>query len=308
LIVAEDIDGEALATLIVNKMRGIVKVAAVKAPDFGERRTLLLEDLAIVTGGQVISKEKGLKLDKLNVAQLSTYLGKARTVTVEKEKTTVVDGKGSEADIDIRANEIKDQIDKAQSFFEKEKLQERLGKLVGGVAIINVGGNNEIELKEYKDRVEDALFATRAAIEEGVLPGGGSALLYAREAITYSSTDSDDFNIGKKIVYSALSSPFIQILDNAGYQNPEYYMYELGRVALDKNTDVYNNTWIGYDLKSETFVDMENEGILDPTKVTRLAVENAAAVAGTILTTETVVHDEPTENKKDEDLGPGLGF
>ena len=308
LIVAEDIDGEALATLIVNKMRGIVKVAAVKAPDFGERRTLLLEDLAIVTGGQVISKEKGLKLDKLNVAQLSTYLGKARTVTVEKEKTTVVDGKGSEADIDIRANEIKDQIDKAQSFFEKEKLQERLGKLVGGVAIINVGGNNEIELKEYKDRVEDALFATRAAIEEGVLPGGGATLLYAREAIGYSKEDSDDFNIGKKIVYSSLSAPFIQILNNAGYQNPEYYMYELGRVSLDSNTDVYNNTWVGYDLKSETFVDMENKGILDPTKVTRLAVENAAAVAGTILTTETVVHDEPTENKKDEDLGPGLGF
>jgi len=308
LIVAEDIDGEALATLIVNKMRGIVKVAAVKAPDFGERRTLLLEDLAIVTGGQVISKEKGLKLDKLNVAQLSTYLGKARTVTVEKEKTTVVDGKGSEADIDIRANEIKDQIDKAQSFFEKEKLQERLGKLVGGVAIINVGGNNEIELKEYKDRVEDALFATRAAIEEGVLPGGGAALLYAREAIGYSKEDSDDFNIGKKIVYSSLSAPFIQILNNAGYQNPEYYMYELGRVPLDSNTDVYNNTWVGYDLKSETFVDMENKGILDPTKVTRLAVENAAAVAGTILTTETVVHEEPTENKKDEDLGPGLGF
>jgi chaperonin GroEL len=289
-------------------MRGIVKVVAVKAPDFGERRTLLLEDLAIVTGGQVISKEKGLKLDKLNVAQLSAYLGKARTVTVEKEKTTVVDGKGSEEAITARAEEIKQQIDKAQSMFEKEKLQERLGKLIGGVAIINVGGNNEIELKEYKDRVEDALFATRAAVEEGVLPGGGAALLYAREAITYSSENSDDFNIGKKIVYSALSSPFIQILDNAGYQNPEYYMYELGRVSLDPNTEVYNNTWKGYDLKSETFVDMEVEGILDPTKVTRLAVENAAAVAGTILTTETVVHEEPSDKKKEDEGGLGLGF
>jgi chaperonin GroEL len=299
LIVAEDIDGEALATLIVNKMRGIVRVAAVKAPDFGERRTLLLEDLAIVTGGQVISKEKGLKLDKMSVSQYSSYLGKARTVTITKDKTTVVDGKGTEETITARAEEIKTQIDKAQSMFEKEKLQERLGKLIGGVAIINVGGNNEIELKEYKDRVEDALFATRAAIEEGVLPGGGAALLYAREAITYSKEDSDNFNIGKKIVYSALSSPFIQILDNAGYTNPTWYMYELGKL---------DHTWSGYDLKNEIFVDMLEEGILDPTKVTRLAVENAASVAGTILTTETVVHDEPSEKKKDDDLGPGLGF
>jgi chaperonin GroEL len=299
LIVAEDIDGEALATLIVNKMRGIVKVVAVKAPDFGERRTLLLEDLAIVTGGQVISKEKGLKLDKLNVAQLSAYLGKARTVTVEKEKTTVVDGKGSEEAITARAEEIKQQIDKAQSMFEKEKLQERLGKLIGGVAIINVGGNNEIELKEYKDRVEDALFATRAAVEEGVLPGGGAALLYAREAITTSKEDSDDFNTGKKIVYSALSSPFIQILENAGLSNPTYYLYELGKL---------DGTWFGYDLKSETFVNMEDEGILDPTKVTRLAVENAAAVAGTILTTESVIHEEPTEKKKEDNFSSELGY
>jgi chaperonin GroEL len=280
-------------------MRGIVKVVAVKAPDFGERRTLLLEDLAIVTGGQVISKEKGLKLDKLNVAQLSAYLGKARTVTVEKEKTTVVDGKGSEEAITARAEEIKQQIDKAQSMFEKEKLQERLGKLIGGVAIINVGGNNEIELKEYKDRVEDALFATRAAVEEGVLPGGGAALLYAREAITTSKEDSDDFNTGKKIVYSALSSPFIQILENAGLSNPTYYLYELGKL---------DGTWFGYDLKSETFVNMEDEGILDPTKVTRLAVENAAAVAGTILTTESVIHEEPTEKKKEDNFSSELGY
>jgi chaperonin GroEL len=295
LIVAEDIDGEALATLIVNKMRGIVRVVAVKAPDYGERRTLLLEDLAIVTGGQVISKEKGLKLDKLNVSQLSAYLGSARTVNVSKDKTTVVDGKGSEETITARAEEIKTQIDTAQSMFEKEKLQERLGKLVGGVAIINVGGNNEIELKEYKDRVEDALFATRAAVEEGVLPGGGSALLYAREAITYSKDESDDIIIGKKIVYSALSSPFTTILENAGYTNPTYYLYELGKDAL-------TNTWNGYDLKSESIVDMLKAGILDPTKVTRLAVENAAAVAGTVLTTETVIHDEPTKEKKDNGM------
>ena len=300
LIVAEDIDGEALATLIVNKMRGIVKVVAVKAPDFGERKTLILEDLAIVTGGQVISKEKGLKLDKIQPSQLSSYLGQARTVTITKDKTTVIDGKGSEADIDIRANEIKDQIDKAQSFFEKEKLQERLGKLIGGVAIINVGGVNEIDMKEYKDRVEDALFATRAANEEGVLPGGGAALLYARNAITFSKDESDDFKTGKKIVFNALSAPFVQILINAGYQNPEYYMYELG-VNLD--------TWNGYDLKSETIVNMLDAGILDPTKVTRLAIENAAAVAGTILTTETVVYEEPTKEKKEDEFGnPGLGY
>jgi chaperonin GroEL len=299
LIVTEDIDGEALATLIVNKMRGIVKVVAVKAPDFGERRTLLLEDLAIVTGGQVISKEKGLKLDKLNVAQLSAYLGKARAVTVEKEKTTVVDGKGTKETILARAEEIKIQIDKAQSMFEKEKLQERLGKLIGGVAIINVGGNNEIELKEYKDRVEDALFATRAAIEEGILPGGGAALLYAREAIIINTEDNDDFNVGKKIVYSALSSPFTQILDNAGLSNSAWHMYELGKLK---------NTWYGYDLKSEIFVNMEDKGILDPTKVTRLAIENAAAVAGLILITETVVFDEPIKDKKENNFEHGLEF
>ena len=309
LIVAEDIDGEALATLIVNKMRGIVNVVAVKAPDFGERKTLILEDLAIVTGGQVISKEKGLKLDKIQPSQLSSYLGQARTVTITKDKTTVIDGKGSEADIDIRANEIKDQIDKAQSFFEKEKLQERLGKLIGGVAIINVGGVNEIDMKEYKDRVEDALFATRAANEEGILPGGGAALLYARNAITFSKDESNDFKTGKKIVFNALSSPFTQILINAGYQNPEYYMYELDRISLDPNTEIYDNTWKGFDLKTETFVNMLDAGILDPTKVTRLAIENAAAVAGTILTTETVIYEEPTKDKKEDEFGnPGLGF
>jgi len=302
LIVADDIDGEALATLIVNKMRGIVKVCAVKAPDFGERKTLLLEDLAIVTGGQVISKDKGLKLDKMSVSQLSSYLGIARTITVSKEKTTVVDGKGSEETITSRAEEIKIQIDNAQSFFEKEKLQERLGKLIGGVAIINVGGVNEIDMKEYKDRVEDALFATRAANEEGILPGGGAALLYAREAITYSKEESEDFKTGKKIIYNALSSPFIQILDNAGYSDPSWYMYELGKTALD-------NTWIGYNLKSESFVNMLDAGILDPTKVVRLAIENASSVAGTILTTETVIYEELTKDKKEDEFGnPGLGF
>ena len=303
LIVAEEIEGEALATLIVNKMRGIVKACAVKAPDFGERKTLLLEDLAIITGGQVISKEKGIKLDKLTPAQLTEYLGSARTATVSKEKTTVIDGKGNEEAINLRAKEIILQIDNAQSMFEKEKLQERLSKLAGGVAIINVGGNNEIELKEYKDRVEDALFATRAANEEGILPGGGAALLYAREAITQAKSDGVDFNVGKQIVYKALSSPFQKILTNAGYDNPSFYIYELLKSALE-------NTWLGYDLKSELIVNMLDAGILDPTKVTRLAVENAAAVAGTILTTETVVYEEPTKDKKNEnEFGdPGMGY
>jgi chaperonin GroEL len=281
-------------------MRGIVKVVAVKAPDFGERKTLLLEDLAIVTGGQVISKDKGLKLDKLTPSQLSSYLGTARTVTVTKDKTTVIDGKGTEETIVARAEEIKTQIEQATSFFEKEKLQERLGKLIGGVAIINVGGVNEIDMKEYKDRVEDALFATRAANEEGVLPGGGAALLYARNAITFHKDESDDFKTGKKIVFNALSAPFTQILINAGYNDPSYQMYELG-----KNL----NTWNGYNLKTETIVNMIDAGILDPTKVVRLAIENAAAVAGTILTTETVIYEEPTKDKKEEGYGdPGLGF
>jgi chaperonin GroEL len=192
------------------------------------------------------------------------------------------------------------QIDNAQSMFEKEKLQERLSKLAGGVAIINVGGNNEIELKEYKDRVEDALFATRAANEEGILPGGGAALLYAREAIIKNKKDSVDFNIGKEIVYKALSAPFQKILTNAGYDNPSFYIYELGK----------SDTWLGYDLKSETIVNMLEAGILDPTKVTRLAVENASSVAGTILTTETVVYEEPTKDKKNEnEFGdPGFGY
>jgi chaperonin GroEL len=302
LIIAEDVDGEALATLIVNKMRGIVKVCAVKAPEFGDRRTLILEDIAIITGGQVISKDKGLKLDKLNSAQLSSYLGKARVANISKEKTTIADGKGDITAIEARAEEIKIQIDNAQSPYEKEKLQERLGKLVGGVAIVNVGGNNEIELKEYKDRVEDALFATRAANEEGILPGGGVALLYAREAITYKKEDSDDFNTGKKIVYRALRMPFIQILTNAGYTDPTYYLYE-----LSKNF----NTWNGYDLKSEAIVDMLSAGILDPTKVVRLSIENAASVAGTILTTETVVYDMPIKDKKEDQEefgGAGLGY
>ncbi len=214
LIVAEDIDGEALATLIVNKMRGTVKAVAVKAPEFGDRRTMALEDLATVTGGQVLSKNKGHKLDKMQPIQFNELLGSARKVTVEKETTTIIDGKGGEEAITARAEEIKTQLDNATSAFEKEKLQERLGKLIGGVAIINVGGNSEIEIKEKKDRVEDALFATKAALDEGIVAGGGTALFYAAGAID--PIGNDDVAIGRRIVKQAITEPFIKILTNAG--------------------------------------------------------------------------------------------
>jgi chaperonin GroEL len=286
LVVAQDIDGEALATLIVNKARGILKVCAVKAPDFGERRTLILEDLATLTGGKVISKEKGIKLDKLNSLQFQEYLGKAGQVTVTKELTTVIDGKGGEEAILNRAQEIKDQIDKSTSMFDKQNLQERLAKLASGVAIIYVGGGNEIEMKEYKDRVEDALFAAKAAIEEGILPGGGVALFKARDVL-YSES-----SIGSQILYRALSMPFKQILLNAGYEEENVY---------DKVNSLSNfREGTGFDLKTESWVDMKAAGVIDPTKVVRLALENASSVAGTLLTTECVIYEKPVENKKDE--------
>lgn len=279
LIVAEDIDGEALATLIVNKMRGIINVVAVKAPDFGDRRTLLLEDLAILTGGIVVSKNKGLKLEQVT----SQMLGSAGKVSITKDKTTIIDGKGKKDDIEKRAEEIKNQLDKSQSAFETEKLQERLAKLVSGVAIVYVGGANDIEMKEYKDRVEDALFATKAAIAEGILPGGGVALFNARYNIsTHLKT------VGGKIVYDALTKPFVQILKNSGVLDPSELKYKLSSKG---------NKWIGYDIKSEKFVNMKEKGIIDPTKVVRTAIENAVAVAGTILTTETVVYEAPKTNK-----------
>ena len=212
LIISEDIGDEALATLIVNKMRGIVQVCAVKAPDFGERKTLILEDIAILTGGQVISKDKGHKLDKITTQQLSEFLGSARLATVSKDETTIVDGKGSEEAIEARALEIKEQIDNATSFYEKEKLQERLGKIVGGVAIINVGGNSDIEIKEKKDRVEDALFATKAALSDGIVPGGGTALY--RVSLQHRTEESANVAIARDIVRVALQAPFIKILTN----------------------------------------------------------------------------------------------
>jgi len=300
LIVAEDIDGEALATLIVNKMRGTIDVVAVKAPDFGDRRTMALEDLATVTGGQVISKDKGHKLDKLQPLQYSELLGRARTVNVTKEKTTVVDGKGTEDAITKKSLEIKLQLDKAGSPFEKEKLQDRLGKLVGGVAIINVGGNSEIEIKEKKDRVEDALFATKAALDEGIIVGGGTAFLQASKRLDKFMSKNSDVMIGKNIVKQAIQEPFIKILTNAGHDENDV------RFASYNLLTGKNNSWKGLDYRDLGIVDFKELGIIDPKKVTRIALENAASIAGTILTTESVVYEKKED--KEETPNPMAGM
>jgi chaperonin GroEL len=299
LIVAEDIDGEALATLIVNKMRGTVKAVAVKAPEFGDRRTMALEDLATVTGGQVLSKNKGHKLDKMQPIQFNELLGSARKVTVEKETTTIIDGKGGEEAITARAEEIKTQLDNASSAFEKEKLQERLGKLIGGVAIINVGGNSELEIKEKKDRVEDALFATKAALDEGIIIGGGTALLYAANVINTIS-ENKDIAIGRRIVKSAIQEPFLKILNNAGHEVNDVRFASYGLSSADPNF------WLGLDYKNLEMVDFKELGIIDPKKVTRIALENAASIAGTILTTESVVYEKRTD--KEEEANPMAGM
>ena len=280
LIIAEDIDNEALATLVVNKMRGTLAVCAVKAPEFGERRKLVLEDIATLTGGQVFSKEKGMKLEKFSW----DWFGEARTVTVTKEDTTIVDGKGSEEAIEQRVDSLQTQITQANTPFEIESLQNRLAKFVGGVAIIYVGGTTETEMKETKDRVDDALNATQAAIEEGIVPGGGAALLYARESIE--GVDG----IGSEIVYQACGKPFTQILTNAGYEQIKAEMLAMSVIASD-------NVWDGYNLKTESIVNMKESGIIDPAKVTRTALENAASVAGTILLTECVVVDNPEDQE-----------
>ena len=299
LIVAEDIDGEALATLIVNKMRGTVKVVAVKAPEFGDRRTMALEDLATVTGGQVLSKNKGHKLDKMSPIQFNELLGSARKVSVEKETTTIIDGKGGEESLASRAEEIKIQLDNASSAFEKEKLQERLGKLIGGVAIINVGGNSEIEIREKKDRVEDALFATKAALDEGIIIGGGTALLYAANVINVIS-ENKDIAIGRRIVKSAIQEPFLKILNNAGHEVNDVRFASYGLSSADPNF------WLGLDYKNLEMVNFKELGIIDPKKVTRIALENAASIAGTILTTESVVYEKRSD--KEEEPNPMAGM
>ena len=288
LIIAEDIDNEALATLVVNKMRGTLAVCAVKAPDFGDRRKLILEDIAALTGGEVFSKEKGMKLDKFSW----DWFGEARTITVTKEQTTIVDGKGETGRIEARIEALQQQIEQATTPFEVEKLQERLAKFVGGVAIVHVGGNTETEMKEKKDRVDDALQATKAAIEEGIVPGGGAALLYAREGI-----ENQD-EMGSQIVYQACGKPFEQILINAGYDQVKAKM-----LAMNYYTNETN--WEGHDVKTGMIINMKEAGIIDPAKVTRTALENAASVAGTILLTECVIVDNP-EDKPEVDPMAGM--
>ena len=290
LIVAEDIEGEALATLVMNKGRGALKVAAVKAPGFGDLRDQMLEDMAILTGATVVSTNRGMSLAKLNM----DWLGKARIVTVGKETTTIVDGKGEAEKIEERVLSLKAQLDKETTPYNVEKLQERLGKLVGGVAIINVGGGTEIEMKEKKDRLDDALQATKAAIDEGVLQGAGVALLRARNAI--SSKNNTDFGKGGQIIFNACETPFQQILKNAG-ENPTKWEIILKDVDKKHVPDITN----------ETVVDAFAAGIIDPTKVVRCALENAAAAAVTLLMTECVIHSKPDEKKAD-DMGGMAGF
>ena len=276
LIIAEDVEGQALATLVVNKLRGGLKIAAVKAPGFGDRRKAMLEDIAILTGGVVISEERGFSLENADLSMLGT----AETVTVDKDNTTIVNGSGKAADIKARVNQIKAQIDTTTSDYDKEKLQERLAKLAGGVAVLYVGAASEVEMKEKKDRVDDALHATRAAVEEGIVAGGGVALVRAKKVLEKLATDNLDETTGVQIVNKAIESPLRTIVENAGGE---------GSVVINKVLEGKKD--FGYDAKSETYVDMLKAGIIDPKKVTRIALENAASVAGMILTTECALVD-----------------
>jgi chaperonin GroEL len=297
LIICDDIDGEALSTLVVNKMRGTLKVAAVRAPEFGERRKLLLEDIAILTGGVVFDKDKGMKLDKFQW----DWFGQARTITVTKDKTTIIDGKGQEDKITNRVEDLEQQIALANTPFEMEKLQERLSKFVGGVAIVHVGGNTETEMKEKKDRVDDALQATKAALIDGIVPGGGIALLNARESLLdiKNENTTDDFKFGYKVVYNACGKPFEQILFNAGYSEAD------ARMIAQHDLKLTDDEWAGYDIKTCSVVNMKEAGILDPHKVTKQALSNASSIAGTILLTECVVVDKP-EDKKEGAFDPAM--
>ena len=279
LIVAEDVEGEALATLVVNKLRGGLKVAAVKAPGFGDRRKAMLEDMAILTGGQVISEDLGIKLENVTL----DMLGRAKRVRVEKENTTIIDGAGKKDDIQGRIAQIKAQIEETTSDYDREKLQERLAKLAGGVAVIRVGGATEIEVKERKDRVDDAAHATRAAVEEGIVPGGGVALLYAAKALDGLTPENSDQKVGIDIVRRALQSPVRQVVENAGAD---------GSIAVGKLLDA-NDPNRGFDAQTGDYVDMIKAGIIDPTKVVRLALQNAASVGGLLVTTEAMVAEKP---------------
>jgi chaperonin GroEL len=281
VIIAEDVEGEAIATLVVNKLRGGLKVAAVKAPGFGDRRKAMLEDIAILTGGQLISEDLGIKLENVTTAML----GRAKKVVIEKEKTTIVNGAGKKADIEARVEQIKAQIEETTSDYDREKLQERLAKLAGGVAVIKVGGATEIEVKEKKDRVEDALNATRAAVQEGIVPGGGTALLRAKKAVGRLSNENPDVQAGINIVLKALEAPARQIAENAGVE-PSIVV---GKV-LENKAETF-----GFDAQQEKYVDLVDSGIIDPAKVVRTALQDAASVAGLLITTEAMVAEVPKE-------------
>ena len=289
LIISDDIDGEALSTLVVNKMRGILQVVAVKAPEFGDRKKAMMEDIAILTGGTVVSPEKGMRLDKFN----SDWLGSARKVVIGKEETTIVDGKGETENLEERLEEIKSLIDNSKSPFEIETLQDRLGRLIGGIAVVHVGGHSEVEMKEKKDRIEDALHATKAALEEGILPGGGTALYRAAESLSEDESETD-FGKGRRILANSILEPLQTILKNAGYNAH-------GLIQVMDMIDDEDNFWMGYDLSQSSIVNMLEEGIIDPAKVTRLALENAVSVAGTVMVTEAVV-----SNIKKEDSNEGV--
>ncbi|MEI9994539.1 MAG: chaperonin GroEL [Rhizomicrobium sp.] len=288
LIIAEEIEGEALATLVVNKLRGGLKVAAVKAPGFGDRRKAMLEDIAIVTGGQVISEDLGIKLENVKL----NMLGTAKKVRIDKDNTTVIDGAGQKKDIQSRVNQIKAQIEETTSDYDKEKLQERLAKLAGGVAVIRVGGATEVEVKEKKDRVDDALNATKAAVEEGIVPGGGTALLYATKSLNGVTGDNDDQTQGIAIVRRAIQAPIRQIVENAGVEAS----IVVGKLLEQKSTT------FGFNAQTEQYGDLIDTGIVDPTKVVRTALQNAASVASLLITTEAMVADRP----KKESAGGGM--
>jgi chaperonin GroEL len=294
LIISEDVEGEALATLVVNKLRGGLKVAAVKAPGFGDRRKAMLEDIAILTGGQVISEDLGIKLESVTL----DMLGKAKKVVIEKENTTIVDGAGKKKEIEGRCNQIRAQIEETTSEYDKEKLAERLAKLAGGVAVIRVGGGSEVEVKERKDRVDDAMHATRAAVEEGVVAGGGVALLYATKTLDKVPFANNDQKVGIDIVRRALQAPVRQIAENAGVD---------GAVVAGKLLESKNSSW-GFDAQSGEYVDLVKSGIIDPTKVVRTALQDAASVASLLITTEAMIAERP--EKKAAPMGggaPGMG-
>src|SRR5271165_4862534 len=293
IIIAADVEGEALATLVVNKLRGGLKIAAVKAPGFGDRRKAMLEDIAILTGGQMIAEDLGIKLENVTLQML----GKAKRVRIEKENTTIIDGAGKKSDIEGRLAQIKAQIEETTSDYDKEKLQERLAKLAGGVAVIRVGGSTEVEVKEKKDRVDDAMHATKAAVEEGIVPGGGVALLRAKAAIGKLSGDNSDIQAGINIVLKALEAPIRQIAENAGVEGS----IVVGKVLAEKSQTY------GFDAQTEQYVDMLEAGIVDPAKVVRVALQDAASVAGLMITTEAMIAETPKKKEAPAMSGGGMG-